>query len=75
MVLILIGGVYFPIVSASLGLAVAVSRLLYAIGYVQGGASSPIRSVGAIGNDLLTLATIVFAVWSSIKWISGDLIN
>ncbi len=33
-----IAGVYFPIVSASLGLAAAINRLLYVIGYVQVGA-------------------------------------
>ena len=68
--LILIGGLYFPIVCACLGLGVAVSRILYAVGYAMGGANHPIRTIGAVANDLVTLATIVFAVWSCIKWMN-----
>ena len=65
-VLILVGGLYFPIVSASLGLAVIIARALYAIGYMINGASNIIRAIGAIGNDILVLAILFLAYISAI---------
>lgn len=70
LIFLLIGGLYFPIVCAALGLGVIVSRFVYAAGYVNGGPNS--RVVGALLNDLITLVMLVFSVISSIKFILGD---
>ena len=67
--LILIGGVYFPIVSAALGLAVFLGRLIYAIGYAVGGPNG--RLIGVLINDLAFLGTFVLAFISSIYFILG----
>ena len=69
-VFLLVGGVYFPIPAAAIGLGVVIFRIIYAAGYTSGGPSS--RLVGALGNDLLVLAQFVLAVISSIYFIRGD---
>ena len=68
--LLLIAGLYLPISSASIGLVIVVSRFIYAAGYTNGGPSK--RLVGALINDLLTLAHFIMAIYSSIKFIAGD---
>ncbi len=47
-------GVYFPITSASLGLAIFLGRFIYAVGYLMGGPGG--RFIGVIVNDLAILA-------------------
>lgn len=71
--LLLIGGLYLPILSASVGLGIIVSRFIYAAGYTNGGPSR--RLIGALLNDLLTLVHFILAIYSSIKFISGDPFN
>ncbi len=69
LVLILISGVYFPIPAASLGLAVFIARLLYAIGYAVGGPNG--RLIGVLINDLAILGVFVLGFISSIYFIVG----
>ncbi len=68
--LLLIAGVYFPIPSAALGLAIFLGRLIYAIGYVMGGPQG--RLIGVLINDLAFLGTFVLAFISSIYFILGE---
>lgn len=70
LVFLLIGGLYFPIPAASIGLGVIVARFIYAAGYASGGPKG--RYVGALANDLLVLAQFVLAVISSIYFINGN---
>lgn len=69
LVFMLIGGLYFPITCAAIGLGVIIFRFVYACGYVSGGPAG--RLIGALGNDFLVLAHFVFAVISSIYFIQG----
>jgi hypothetical protein len=70
LIFLLIGGLYFPISNAVIGLGVVISRFIYAAGYASGGPTG--RFIGAFGNDLLVLAQIIFAFISAIKFIKGD---
>lgn len=70
LVFLLIGGLYFPIPAAAIGLAVIIARIIYAIGYVTGGPTG--RLVGALSNDILVLAQFIFAVISSAYFIKGE---
>lgn len=67
--LLLIAGVYFPIPSAALGLAVFLGRLIYAIGYANGGPQG--RLIGVLINDLAFLGAFVLAFISSVYFIIG----
>ena len=67
-ILLMIGGLYFPIPAAALGLGVVIFRFIYAIGYRSGGPKS--RIVGALGNDLVVLGQFVLAILSSIYYIT-----
>ena len=69
LVLLLIAGVYFPIPSAALGLAVFLARILYAIGYYVGGPQG--RLIGVLINDLAFLGSFVLAFISSVYFILG----
>jgi len=69
MVFLLIAGIYFPIPSAALGLAVFIGRLIYAIGYTVGGPQG--RLIGVIINDLAIIGSFVLSFISSVYWIVG----
>ena len=66
----IVAGIYFPIPSTILGFGIIVSRFVYAIGYTRGGPNS--RIVGALANDLITLAELILAIISCVKFIQGD---
>jgi glutathione S-transferase len=70
LIFLLIAGVYFPIPSAVLGLAVFIGRLIYAIGYMMGGPKG--RLIGVLINDLAILGAFVLAFISSVKFILGQ---
>ena len=67
--LLLIAGVYFPIPSAALGLAIFIGRLIYAIGYLTGGPQG--RLIGVLINDFAFLGSFVLGFISSIYFIVG----
>ena len=69
-VLILVAGIYFPIPSAALGLAVFIARLFYSIGYAMGGPNG--RVIGALMNDVAILALFVLSFISSVYFITGN---
>ncbi|MDV7402870.1 MAPEG family protein, partial [Arthrospira platensis SPKY1] len=65
----IVAGIYFPIPSAALGLAIFLARIIYTVGYVIGGPRG--RSIGALLNDFAILGTFVLSVISSIYFIVG----
>lgn len=69
-VLLFIAGLYFPIPAAIIGLALAILRVIYAIGYANGGPKG--RIFGALGNDLCLLGLLGLSFASGIKWVKGD---
>jgi hypothetical protein len=69
LVFVLIGGLYFPIPSAAIGLGITISRFVYAWGYTSGGPSG--RSVGVLFNDLLALAQFILAMISGSYFVQG----
>lgn len=64
-----VAGIYFPIPAAILGFGIIISRFVYAIGYTQGGPNS--RILGALANDLITLAELILAIISCVKFMQG----
>ena len=70
LVFLLIGGLYFPIPAAAVGLGVVVFRFIYAFGYTSSGPAG--RLIGALGNDILVLAQFVLAVISSVYFLKGN---
>lgn len=69
MIFLLVAGIYFPIPSAILGLAVFIGRLTYAVGYTMGGPKG--RLIGVLINDLAILGSFVLAFISSVMFITG----
>jgi glutathione S-transferase len=67
--ILLIAGIYFPIPSAALGLAIFLGRLIYAIGYMTGGPQG--RLIGVLINDFAFLGAFVLSFISSVFFIVG----
>jgi glutathione S-transferase len=61
------GGVYYPISSASLGVAIFFVRIWYALGYTSQGPKG--RVIPFIINIVLTVILSIFAVLSGIQHI------
>lgn len=68
--MLIVGGLYFPITNAVIGLGIVIFRFIYAIGYTSKGPVG--RIIGGLGNDLLVLAQFIFAIISSVYLIKGD---
>jgi uncharacterized membrane protein YecN with MAPEG domain len=68
--LLIIGGFYYPVVSASFGLAMIIGRFVYSIGYTARGA--PGRLIGVILIDIALLATLVLSIMTCVKLIMGQ---
>jgi glutathione S-transferase len=66
---LLIGGLYFPIPSASISLAIIIARFIYAYGYTTNGPAGSL--IGALGNDVLVLAQLILAIISSVYFIQA----
>jgi len=66
---LLIAGLYFPILSASLGLGVVVARIIYSFGYSAKGPHG--RLIGALLNDAVVLALFIISIISSVYWLKG----
>jgi glutathione S-transferase len=64
-----IAGIYFPIPAAAIGAALIIGRILYSIGYVNGGPHG--RLIGAAVGDLAMLGYLGLSVASSILFIIG----
>ena len=69
LVFLLIGGIYFPIPSAVIGLVTAISRVIYSIGYVNSGPKG--RLVGALLNDLCLLGLLGLSLASAVMFTQG----
>lgn len=68
-VVLLIAGVYFPVAAAVLGLVHFIGRIIYSIGYANGGPTG--RFVGVILNDLSLLGLLGLAFASGIMLAMG----
>merc|ERR1711907_827991 len=64
-VLLIFSGLFFPVFSASCGLAIFIGRLAYTIGYIGKGPQG--RLIGVLIVDLASVALIVTGFWSAIK--------
>ena len=64
-----IAGIYFPVPAAALGLAVIIGRIVYSVGYVNGGPKG--RLIGALIGDLVLLGQLGLSIASSIMFIQG----
>ena len=71
--LLIIGGIYYPIVAAAFGLAMIIGRLIYSIGYNMSGPSG--RVIGVILIDIALIALFVLSWISCIKMIQGVAIS
>ncbi len=69
MTLLLIGGVSLPIPAAVLGLILILGRIIYAVGYFQGGPNS--RVAGVLMAHIGELGLFGLAVYSSIDFIQS----
>lgn len=69
--LIIVGGIYYPVISASFGLAHIIGRLIYSVGYTYRGPAG--RTIGAIIVDIALIANFVIMWISCIKFIKGEL--
>lgn len=70
LVWLFVGGIYFPIASAALGLVVIISRIIYGVGYANKGSGG--RFTGVLGNDLAIIGMFGLSVASSIMFILGN---
>lgn len=64
---LLLGGLYFPIIAASFGLAMIVGRAIYAVGYCMTGPQG--RLIGVLVNDLMVLGLLVLSYISGVYMI------
>lgn len=64
---LLLGGLNFPIIAASFGLAMIIGRIIYAIGYCSSGPHG--RLIGALVNDLMVLGLLVLSYISAVYMI------
>lgn len=67
--MLFIAGIYFPITAAVLGLVMIIARLVYSIGYVNGGPKG--RLVGALSGDLMLAGLLALSFASGIMMIQG----
>lgn len=65
----MIGGIYFPILAAALGLGIFIGRILYTVGYNMSGASG--RLVGVLTMDICLLGLFVLCMIGGVKFIRG----
>jgi glutathione S-transferase len=63
------GGLYYPLVEIGFGLAIAVGRLIYALGYSTKGPKG--RSIGAALSAIGLLGSISLCITTGIKIIQG----
>jgi glutathione S-transferase len=68
-VMLFISGIYFPIPTAILGLALFIGRIIYSVGYANGGPGG--RLVGAIIGDLVLLGLLGLSLTSGIFFAMG----
>jgi hypothetical protein len=67
--MLFIAGIYFPVATAVLGLALFIGRIVYSIGYAKGGPAG--RLIGAIIGDLVLLGLFGLSITSGIFFAMG----
>jgi glutathione S-transferase len=68
--LLIIGGFYYPVISASFGLAMIIGRMIYSVGYTLRGPAG--RTIGVVLIDISLLATLVLSIMTGVKMIMGQ---
>jgi uncharacterized membrane protein YecN with MAPEG domain len=71
--MLIVGGLYQPIIATSVGLVMIIGRLAFAIGYTYSGPKG--RTIGGILINLGYLALLVLACMSAVKMILGHSIG
>jgi len=71
--LLIVGGLYQPIIAAGVGLAVIIGRLAFALGYVYGAPKG--RAVGGMIIDIGYFGLLVLSCMSCYKMIRGTSIS
>lgn len=69
--LLLIGGIYYPVAGAYLGVGIMIGRVMYSFGYSFSGSS--LRLIGAVFIDIGTSGLFVLSIVTGARYISGIL--
>lgn len=67
--LVLIGGVYYPLVQVGFAVVLIISRLIYAVGYASGGPKG--RLIGAILSNVGLFGSFSLSITTGIKMCQG----
>lgn len=67
---LVLGGLYYPLQAAGFGLALAIFRVIYSVGYVVYGPKG--RAIGALGNDFCLVALIYLTTMTGWKIVNGQ---
>jgi glutathione S-transferase len=67
--LLIIGGIYYPVVAAVFGFVYFIGRIIYSIGYTMSGSSG--RLIGVLILDVAILALFVLSIITGYKFIRG----
>lgn len=70
LLIIPIGGLYYPITNALLGFGATFTRFVYGCGFVARG--PPGRILGSLGNYFHFAVQFIFALISAVKFIQGE---
>lgn len=66
-IFILLGGFYYTKISIGLCIGAFLSRLLYCFYLSDTGFGNPVRSIGALGTDIVILVGVTTSVMSGLK--------
>ena len=67
--LLMIGGIYYPVIAAAFGLGIFIGRIIFSVGYYLSGASG--RLIGVIIIDICLIALLVLAIMTGVKFVQG----
>lgn len=67
--LLMIGGIYYPVIAASFGLGIFIARIIYSLGYYLSGASG--RLIGVLIIDVCLLGLFVLSIITGVRFVQG----
>lgn len=67
--LLVIGGIYYPIVAAAFGFVYFIGRIIYSIGYSMSGSAG--RLIGVLILDVAIVALFVLSLITGYKFVRG----
>ena len=71
LLLLVAGGIYYPVISASFGLVTFIGRFVYALGYSSLGPKG--RLIGAVLSNIGLFGTLGLSITTAILFIQGKL--